>query len=84
MKAEPLWSIHSFSSDQSAQDIDIPALQAIALSETENVEVLLQEDQILRIAEEYANAGIYEIKREIIDQAGETLWNLVSIIQVDN
>ena len=70
--------------DQFSQDMDIPALKAIALSETGDVEVLLQEDQILRIAEEYANAGIHKIKQDIIDQPGEILWNLVSIIQMDN
>jgi len=65
--------------DQFSQDMDIPTLKAIALAESGEVEVLLQEDQILRIAEEYANAGIYEIKREIMDQSGEALWNLVSL-----
>lgn len=63
--------------DQFSPDMDIPALKAIALAETGEVEVLLREDQILRIAEEYANAGIHEIKREIVDQQGEALWNLV-------
>ena len=65
--------------DQFAQDMDIPALKAIALSETNEVDVLLREDQILRIAEEYANAGIHEIKREIVDRPGEPLWNLVAL-----
>lgn len=67
--------------DQFSQDIDTPALKAIALAETGEVEVLLQEDQILRIAEEYANAGIYGIKREIIDQPGEALWNLIHLTE---
>ena len=66
--------------DQFAQDMDIPALKAIALAETGEVEILLQEDKILRIAEEYANGGIHEIKREIVDQPGEALWNLVGIV----
>jgi len=65
--------------DQFSHDMDIPALKAIALAETGEVEVLLQEDQILRIAEEYANAGIHEIKREIVDQPGEALWNLTTL-----
>ena len=64
--------------DQFSQEMDIPALKAIALAETGEVEVLLQEDHILQIAEEYANAGIHEIKREITDQPGEALWNLVN------
>ena len=65
--------------DQFSQDMDLPALKAIALAETGEVEVLLQEDHILRIAEEYANAGIHEIKREIVDQPGEALWNLINV-----
>ena len=65
--------------DQFSQDMDIPALKAIALAETGEVEVLLREDQIIRIAEEYANAGIHEIKREVVDQPGEALWNLLSM-----
>jgi dnd system-associated protein 4 len=68
--------------DQFSQDIDIPALKAIALAETGEVEVLIQEDQILRITEEYANVGIHEIKREIVDQPGEALWNLVGLTSV--
>ena len=67
--------------DQFSQDMDIPALKAIALAETGEVEVLLREDQILRIAEEYANAGIHEIKQEIVDQPGEALWNLVALLK---
>jgi hypothetical protein len=41
--------------DQFSQEVDIPALKIIALAETGDAEVLLKEDQILRIAEEYAN-----------------------------
>lgn len=65
--------------DQLSQEMDVPALKAIALAETGEVDVLLREDQILRIAEEYANAGIHEIKREIVDQPGEALWNLTNL-----
>jgi dnd system-associated protein 4 len=68
--------------DQFSQDTDIPVLKAIALAETGDVEVLLRVDEILRIAEEYANAGIHEIKREIIDQPGEALWNLVDAMHL--
>jgi len=68
--------------DQFAQDMDIPALKAIALAETGEVEVLLQEDKILRIVEEYANAGIHEVKREVIDQPGEALWNMIRLAEL--
>jgi len=67
--------------DQFSQSLDIPALKAIALAETGEVEILLREDQILRIAEEYANAGIYEIKREVLDLPGEALWNMIVLLR---
>lgn len=67
--------------DQFSQDMDVPALKTIALVETGNAEILLQEDQILRIAEEFANAGIRELKSDLIDQPGEALWNLVNIVR---
>lgn len=65
--------------DQFSQDTDVPTLQIIAIAETGDVEILLQEDQVLRIAEEYANEGIREIKAELLDNAGGPLWNLVGI-----
>jgi len=65
--------------DQFSRDRDIPALKAIAVAETNNVEVLMNKDQILRIVEEFANAGIRELERELVDQSGQALWNLVSI-----
>ena len=67
--------------DQFSQGTDIPVLKAIALAETGDAEVLLRVDEILRIAEEYANAGIHEIKQEIVDQPGEALWNLVALLK---
>ena len=67
--------------DQFSQDIDVPALKTIALAETEDVEILLREDNILRIAEEYANEGIRELKSELIDQPAKPLWNLVDLVR---
>lgn len=65
--------------DQLSQDLDVPVLKALAVVETGEVEGLLREDQVLRIAEEYANAGIREVKKELIDQSGQPLWNLVEL-----
>ncbi len=64
--------------DQFSQDLDVPVLRAIAIAETGDVEVLRRDDQVLRIAEEYANTGIWEIKEELVNQSGQPLWNLVS------
>lgn len=67
--------------DQFSQDIDIPALKAIALAETGDVEVLVDEANILRIAEEFANEGIWELKSRLLDKQGKALWNLVDDVR---
>ena len=64
--------------DQLSQDLDIPLLKALALAETNDMEMLVHENQILRLAEEYANAGIREIREELLTQGGQPLWNLVA------
>jgi dnd system-associated protein 4 len=70
--------------DQFSTDVDVPALMAIAVAETGDVEILDNESQILRIAEEYANSGIRKLKRELMDQPGQPLWNLLDLIRQDN
>jgi dnd system-associated protein 4 len=67
--------------DQLSQDLDVPMLKALAVAETGEVEVLLHDDQVLRIAEEYANTGIRETKEALVDQPGQPLWNLVPLIR---
>lgn len=64
--------------DQLSQDLDVPLLRALAVAETGEIEVLLREDLVLRIAEEYANAGIREMKEDLLNRSGQPLWNLVS------
>lgn len=59
---------------------DIPLLKAIAIAETDDVSVLLRRNDILTIAEEYANAGIYELRASLLEEFGQPLWNLVSLI----
>lgn len=67
--------------DQFSQDLDIPALKAIALATTGDVDILLKDDEILRIVEEYANEGIRILKTELIDQPARPLWNLSNLIK---
>lgn len=59
---------------------DIPSLRAIAIAETEDTNILVDQDQLLTIVEEYANAGIEDVKREVADQPGFPLENLVSLL----
>jgi dnd system-associated protein 4 len=59
---------------------DLPLLKAIAIVDTNDVSVLLRRNDILTIAEEYANAGIYELRASLLEEYGQPLWNLVSIL----
>jgi dnd system-associated protein 4 len=67
--------------DQFSQDIDIPSLKVLALADKEDVDILLHNDDILRIAEEFANSGIRILKTELLDQPAKSLWNLVNLIR---
>jgi|SRR5579863_9259957 len=59
---------------------DIPLLKAIAISETGDVNILLKRNEILNAAEEYANAGIYDLRDSLIGEYGQPLWNLVELV----
>ncbi|HYV07814.1 MAG TPA: hypothetical protein VFB82_24695 [Blastocatellia bacterium] len=58
---------------------DIPLLKAVAIASSGDVNVLRSEEQVLSIAEEYANAGIHELRRRLLDEQGQPLWNLVEV-----
>lgn len=60
---------------------DIPILKAMAIATTGDVSVLADPEQIVHIAEEYANAGISEIRTVVTDNAGLPLWNLVEALR---
>lgn len=59
---------------------DMPLLKAIAIVANGDVSVLLKRNDILTIAEEYANGGIYELSDSVIGEYRQPLWNLVSIL----
>lgn len=59
---------------------DIPLLKALAIADGGDVDVLLSQDEILTIAEEYANAGIRELRMSLLDERGQPLWNLVNLL----
>lgn len=66
---------------QFSPQVDIPLLKAFAIADTNDVDVLLDRDEIVGIAEEYANAGIYMLRAEVLDAFGQPLWNLVAVIE---
>ena len=55
-------------------------LKAIAIAATGDVAVLSNLGDVLTIAEEYANGGIYDVKAHLLDARGRPLWNLVGVI----
>ncbi len=65
---------------QFSHEDDVPLLRALALAETEDVEVLMDQDRILTIAEEYANGGIIEIRKQVEDMPGDRITNLVDLL----
>lgn len=64
-----------------SQDLELPALQLIALSETGNVESMVDEELVQTIAEEYANEGIRILIEEVVNKDGNVLWNLVDMVR---
>lgn len=62
------------------RDDGLAVMQAIAIAETGNVEVLHDLGRVLTIAEEYAHSGIYELKARLLDERGRPLWNLVGLV----
>ena len=59
---------------------DIPVLRALAIAETGDTAVLVDQNELLTIVEEYANSGIDEIRREVANQPGAPLENLVHLL----
>lgn len=57
---------------------DLALLKAIAIAHTQDVAVLSQEGEVLRIAEEYAQTGIARVKTYLLDERGSPLRNLVN------
>ena len=64
----------------SAQE-DVPVLRSLAIAETGDVTVLASRDELLTIAEEYANGGIVEIREQVAEMPGNRIANLVGLLQ---
>ena len=65
---------------QFSQNEDIPLIQSLALAETGTVNVLTDQDEMLTIAEEYANTGIIMIREQVEDMSGNKIMNLVDLL----
>jgi dnd system-associated protein 4 len=75
-KREPI-----FRWEQLSTEVDVPALMAIAIAESGDIEVIANQDELVKIAEEFANEGIHELKRELHDQPGQPLWKIVNLLR---
>ena len=65
---------------QFSQNEDIPLIRSLALAETGTVNVLMDQDEMLTIAEEYANTGIVIIRDQVEDMSGNKIMNLVDLL----
>jgi len=65
---------------QFSPQFDIPVVKALALADMNDINVLLSQDVILNIVEEYANAGIHDLRSKIIGEHGQPLWNLIAVL----
>lgn len=70
-----------FHHTQFSDQVDMPILKAIAIAKTGDIQVLADTEQIVQIAEEYANAGFQELKAQVVEQVGQPLWQLVDLIR---
>jgi dnd system-associated protein 4 len=58
----------------------ISLLYALAVTETDGVEVLTDRNEILNIAEEYANGGILQIEEEVKEMPGDKIENILDLL----
>lgn len=58
---------------------DIPVVKAISLADGDDINVLFNQEEMLNAVEEYANAGIHDLRARLYDEIGHPLWNLVNI-----
>ena len=66
---------------QLSEQIDVPLIKAIAIAGKEELGVLSSQGDVLDIVEEYANAGIYELRSSVVDEYGQPLWNLTALLE---
>lgn len=66
---------------QFSEQVDVPILKAIAIASKHDILVLSTPDEIVQIAEEYANAGIHDLISQIKEGMSQPLWEVVNVIR---
>jgi dnd system-associated protein 4 len=61
---------------QFSAQTDIPVVKAISLADGNDIKVLLSQDEMLNVVEEFANTGIYDLRARLIDGHRQPLWNI--------
>ena len=64
---------------QLSPQTDIPLIKAMAIANCDDVDVLLDQENILNVVEEYANAGIENLKNIALEKNGQPLWNMLGL-----
>lgn len=62
---------------QFSNQTDIPLIKAICISGDDGIDILLKQEDMLVVFEEYANAGIHALYTELQSTGSQPLWNLV-------
>ena len=69
-------SVKSFYKDE-----EVPFLRALALSSEMNLDVISDQNLLLTIVEEYANSGIDDINKEILEKSGDMVTETLQFFQ---
>jgi hypothetical protein len=73
--------IQIFDGETFRDDTDVPILAALAYHRTQDLDLLFEPSKIMRIAEGYAQAGIYIVYQQITTgSANRPLYNLVDML----
>lgn len=63
------------------QQIDLPLIKSLILSDTSSLDSLDKQDDLIEIIEEFANYGALELKNMLADNSMNTLWHFVERIK---
>lgn len=59
---------------------DVPLLKALAIADTGDLMIIQNQDKMLEIVQEYANAGIHDLQQALSDDYGRPLQHLLQLL----
>lgn len=72
--------VSAFKWSQLNHDQDIAVLKAIAVASSDDVSVILDQAEIIRISEEYANSGIHILAEALSGDSEPPLWAFLKMM----